>query len=151
MDASSPSGHFEFLPLEVQEVILLNLPSRDLATMERCSSYFRKVVVVGNLWRRRADDIGHQAIDKMKQEIMKMLHTRGELVDCMNPNPWHNVYARLLKEQKEKAKRLDVDESGDDSENIIDHEESKESSVRDEDDDPSKESSVGDEDLSYDE
>jgi hypothetical protein len=67
------SGPFRGLPVEIQEAILLGLPATDLAPVESCSSYFRALVLEGDLWGRKACIVGRKALKEMKHEMDKTL------------------------------------------------------------------------------
>ena len=60
------------LPPEIQEHILLELPPKDLATMELCSSYYRAFINGGDLWNRKNKQIVGRSVDKMIKEVGRM-------------------------------------------------------------------------------
>eukprot|EP00092_Neocalanus_flemingeri_P025502 GFUD01027650.1.p1 GENE.GFUD01027650.1~~GFUD01027650.1.p1 ORF type:complete len:215 (+),score=53.92 GFUD01027650.1:63-707(+) len=80
---SAPSGHFGTLPLEIQVDILLKLTASDLAAMESSSTHFRSVIVDGELWRRKADNLGLRVVRQMEKEISIMRENSEGEKDCM--------------------------------------------------------------------
>ena len=67
------SGPFGLLCLEIQEEILLRLSVSDLASVEASSSYLRALVLDGMLWRKKAENLGREALAVMNKEINKKI------------------------------------------------------------------------------
>ena len=106
------SGPFCLLPLEIQEEILLSLPATDMAPVESSSSYFRALVLDSDLWRKKAETVGKEALAVMIKEIDKMAE-KVEEKRCMWP--MHDDIARMYKEQDEEEAQKKVMEDESDS------------------------------------
>ena len=84
-EEGSVSGPFGLLSLEIQEEILRRLSVSDLASVEASSSYFRALVLDGNMWRKKAETIGREALAVMNKgidEIIEMV----EIIERIRTN-----------------------------------------------------------------
>ena len=106
------SGPFGLLPLEIQEGILLSPPATDLAPVELSSSFFRALVLDGELWRRKAETVGREALAVMNKEIDEMAE-KVEEKRCAYPM---HAYSSFRMEMKRKKAMEDELDSGDEDE-----------------------------------